>query len=71
MVFVAGHIAVEPKQRESYLTGWVSIAEQARRAAGCLESPPICSTRGRINTHSMGCTTDSGATDEIRASVRS
>jgi hypothetical protein len=29
----------------------VGIAEQARRAAGCLDSrsPPICSTRGRIN----------------------
>jgi quinol monooxygenase YgiN len=29
----------------------VSIAEQARRAAGCLDfgSPPICSSRGRIN----------------------
>jgi len=33
MVIVAGHITVEPQQRESYLTGWVSIAEQARRAA--------------------------------------
>jgi quinol monooxygenase YgiN len=49
MVIVAGHVSVEPQQRESYLTGWVSIAEQARRAAGCLESPPICSTRGRSN----------------------
>jgi quinol monooxygenase YgiN len=37
MVIVAGHITVEPQQRESYLTGWVSIAEQARRAAGCLD----------------------------------
>jgi hypothetical protein len=30
-------ITVEPQQRESYLTGWVSIAEQARPAAGCLD----------------------------------
>jgi quinol monooxygenase YgiN len=37
MVIVAGHITVEPQQRESYLTGRVSIAEQARRAAGCLD----------------------------------
>jgi quinol monooxygenase YgiN len=37
MVIVAGHITVEPKQRESCLTGWVSIAEQALRAAGCLD----------------------------------
>jgi len=52
MVIVAGHITVEPQQREPYLTGWVSIAEQARRAAGCLDSrsPPIWSTRGRINS---------------------
>jgi hypothetical protein len=37
MVIVAGHITVEPQQRESYLTGWVSIAEQARREPGCLD----------------------------------
>ena len=37
MVIVAGHITVEPQQRESYLTGWASIAERARRAAGCLD----------------------------------
>jgi quinol monooxygenase YgiN len=37
MVIVAGHITVEPKQRESYLAGCVSIVEQARRAAGCLD----------------------------------
>jgi hypothetical protein len=27
----------QPQQRESYLTGWVSIAEPARRAAGRLD----------------------------------
>ena len=37
MVIVAGHITVEPQQRESYLAGCVSIVEQARRAAGCLD----------------------------------
>ena len=42
MVIVAGHITVEPPQRDSYLGGCVSIVEQARRAAGCLtsRSPP-------------------------------
>ncbi|MDF2735853.1 MAG: hypothetical protein K0S97_2477 [Chloroflexota bacterium] len=38
MVIVAGHITVEPEQRASYLAGCVSIVEQARRAAGCLDT---------------------------------
>jgi len=37
MVIVAGHISVEPEHRESYLVGCVSVVEQARRAAGCLD----------------------------------
>lgn len=37
MVIVAGHLTVEPHQRESYLAGCVSVVEQARRAAGCLD----------------------------------
>ena len=37
MVIVAGHITVEPQQRESYLAGCVSVVERARRAAGCLD----------------------------------
>ncbi|QYB07377.1 antibiotic biosynthesis monooxygenase [Rhodococcus sp. USK10] len=37
MVIVAGHITVEPEQRESYLAGCVSVVEQARGAAGCLD----------------------------------
>lgn len=37
MVIVAGHITVEPQQRESYLAGCVSIVERARRADGCLD----------------------------------
>jgi quinol monooxygenase YgiN len=37
MVVVAGHITVEPQQRESYLAGCVSVVEQARGAAGCLD----------------------------------
>ena len=51
MVIVAGHITVEPPQRESYLAGCVH-RRTARRAVGCLDSrsPPICSTRGRINS---------------------
>ncbi|MGV9867289.1 putative quinol monooxygenase [Rhodococcus koreensis] len=37
MVIVAGHITVEPEQRESYLAGCGSVVEQARSAAGCLD----------------------------------
>jgi quinol monooxygenase YgiN len=37
MVIVAGHITVEPQQREAYLAGCVRVVEQARAAAGCLD----------------------------------
>jgi quinol monooxygenase YgiN len=37
MVVVAGHLMVEPQQREAYLAGCVSVVEQARRTAGCLD----------------------------------
>ena len=37
MVIVAGHVTVEPHQRESYLAGCVSIVERARGTAGCLD----------------------------------
>ena len=37
MVIVAGHLVVEPGQRESYLAGCVAVVEQARRAPGCLD----------------------------------
>jgi quinol monooxygenase YgiN len=51
MVIVAGHITVEPQQRESYLAGCVRIVEQARRAVGCLDVA-ICADLvdpGRVN----------------------
>jgi quinol monooxygenase YgiN len=37
MVIVAGHITVDPEQRESYLADSMSVVEKARRAAGCLD----------------------------------
>ena len=37
MVIVAGHIDVDPRQRESYLAGCVSVVELARGAPGCLD----------------------------------
>ncbi|MGH3759332.1 putative quinol monooxygenase [Actinophytocola sp.] len=37
MVIVAGHVVVDPRQRESYLAECVSVVDQARRAPGCLD----------------------------------
>ena len=37
MVIVAGHLTVAPEQRDSYLAGCVSVVEQARHAAGCVD----------------------------------
>ncbi len=37
MVIVAGHVVVDPQQRESYLVDCVNVVEQARRAPGCLD----------------------------------
>lgn len=37
MVIVAGHITVEPNDREQYLAGCLSVVEQARDAPGCLD----------------------------------
>jgi quinol monooxygenase YgiN len=37
MVIVAGHIVVDPQERDGYLSGCVEVVRQARRAAGCLD----------------------------------
>lgn len=37
MVIVAGHVVVDPTQRDDYLAGCVDVVQQARRAAGCLD----------------------------------
>jgi len=37
MVIVAGHITVDPEQRESHLAGSMRIVEKARQADGCLD----------------------------------
>jgi quinol monooxygenase YgiN len=48
MVIVAGHITVEPQQREAYLAGCVSVVEQARGTAGCLDFADLIDP-GRVN----------------------
>ncbi|MBF6137477.1 antibiotic biosynthesis monooxygenase [Nocardia otitidiscaviarum] len=51
MVIVAGHITVEARDRDAYLDACVSVVEQARAAAGCLDFA-ICADPtdpGRVN----------------------
>jgi hypothetical protein len=56
MVIVAGHITVDPEQRESYLAGCMSVVQEARRADGCLTLPsrPTCSTLAASTSLSAG-----------------
>lgn len=37
MLIVAGHLMVDPEQREAYLAGCAAVVEQARAAPGCLD----------------------------------
>jgi quinol monooxygenase YgiN len=37
VVIVAGHLVVDPEQRESYLANCIGVVEQARGAPGCLD----------------------------------
>jgi quinol monooxygenase YgiN len=37
VVIVAGHLAVDPEQRDDYLSGCVEVVRQARRTPGCLD----------------------------------
>ena len=55
MVIVAGHITVEPQQRQSYLAGCLRVVEQARRAAGCLDFAIAADLvdPGRINIYEL------------------
>src|SRR6266568_1974116 len=68
MVIVAGHITVEPQQRESYLAGCVRIVEQARRAVGCLDVA-ICADLvdpGRVNISEAVSTSSSAGSRRRR-----
>jgi len=53
MVVVAGHVTVEPEQRESYLAASVIIVEQARGAPGCLDVAIMADLvdPGRVNIY--------------------
>ena len=51
MVIVAGQIIVEAESRDSYLAGCVSVVDEARRTAGCLDFAitPDLIDPGRVN----------------------
>ena len=80
MVIVAGHITVDPQQREAYLAGSVGVVEQARGAPGCLDfaiSADLIDP-GRINIFecwesnaAVEAFRGSGPSDEQSAAIRS
>lgn len=53
MVIVAGHVTVEPQQREPYLAACIRIVEQGRDAAGCLDLAVAADLidPGRVNVY--------------------
>jgi quinol monooxygenase YgiN len=80
MVIVAGHITVEPQQREAYLAGCVSVVEQARGTAGCLDFAITTDLidPGRVNIFerwasqaAVDAFRGSGPSDEQGAAMRS
>ena len=80
MVVVAGHITVEPEQREAYLAGCVRSVEQARGADGCLDFAITADLidPGRINIFERWASQSavetfrgSGPSDEQGAAIRS
>jgi quinol monooxygenase YgiN len=80
MVIVAGHITVEPQHREAYLAGCVSVVEQARGTAGCLDFAITADLidAGRVNIFerwasqaAVDAFRGSGPSDEQGAAMRS
>ena len=80
MVIVAGHITVDPQQREAYLAGCVSVVEQARGTAGCLDFAITADLidPGRVNIFerwasqaAVDAFRGSGPSDEQGAAMRS
>lgn len=79
MVIVAGHLVVDPSQREAYLAGCVEVVEQARRTPGCLDFSIAADLLdpGRINVHerwesqaAVEAFRGSGPSDEQGAALR-
>jgi quinol monooxygenase YgiN len=77
---VAGHVTVEPQQREAYLAGCVSVVAQARETAGCLDCAITADLidPGRVNIFERWASQaaveafrSSGPSDEQGAAMRS
>jgi quinol monooxygenase YgiN len=79
MVIVAGHVVVDPQERDDYLSGCVDVVRQARRAAGCLDfalsADPV--DPGRVNIFerwesqaAVEAFRGSGPSDEQGAAIR-
>ena len=80
MVIVAGYITVEPQQRDAYLASCVSVVEQARGTAGCLDFAITADLidPGRVNIFerwesqaAVDAFRGSGPSDEQGAAMRS
>lgn len=80
MVIVAGHLIVDPAEREAYLDDCVAVVEAARAAGGCLDfaiSADLVDER-RINVlerwdtqESVEAFRGSGVSEEQGAAIRS
>jgi quinol monooxygenase YgiN len=78
VVIVAGHVVVDPEQRDDYLSGCVEVVRQARHAPGCLDfslSADLLEP-GRINIlerweslAAVEAFRGSGPSDEQRAAI--
>jgi hypothetical protein len=74
MVIVAGHLVVDPQERDDYLSGCVEVVRQARRAAGCLDFAISADAvdPGRINIFErwVEAFRGGGPSDEQGAAIR-
>jgi quinol monooxygenase YgiN len=79
VLIVAGHIVVDPQQREEYLSGCAEVVRQARRATGCLDFSIAADLLepGRVNIferwdsqHAVDAFRGSGPSGEQRATIR-
>jgi quinol monooxygenase YgiN len=80
VVIVAGHLVVDPEERDDYLAGCVEVVRQARRAPGCLDfslSADLLEP-GRVNIFerwesvaAVQAFRGSGPSDEQGAAIRS
>jgi quinol monooxygenase YgiN len=79
MVIVAGHLVVDPQDRDAYVSGCVEVVRQARRTAGCLDfavsADPV--DPGRVNIFerresqaAVEAFRGSGPSDEQGAAIR-